>query len=370
VARRVFLHLGLPKTGTSYLQTIFWAHREELAGAGLLVPGRERRDHLWASLVVRDDPRVGRRNALAPESWSVLLDETRAWPGDVLISHEFFGAASSEQASRVLADLAPAEVHLVLTAREPLSLFTSSWQESLKNKGTVPLDDYGRGESDDPLEVWDWRALDLGLVLDRWAADVEPGRVHVVPLPSSGAPPDELWRSFCGVLGVEPGVVGDAGRFPNASMGVVEAETLRRLNQRLAGFDAAFDRGVWIRTFLADERLVPRGGERFWPGADQVEDCRRRGEAAVALVRERGYDVVGDLDSLRVPTDLPVRRHPSSVTDAEVADVALDLVARLMSDLKDGVRPGAGQGSPARRALARRARRRWSRKARAPRGER
>jgi hypothetical protein len=357
VARRVFLHLGLPKTGTSYLQTIIWAHRKELADAGLLVPGRERRDHLWASLVVRDDPRVGRRNAMAPEAWSVLLEETRGWAGDVLISHEFFCAASADQAARVLGDLAPAEVHLVVTAREPLSLFTSSWQESLKNKATVALEDYGHGESDDPLEVWDWRALDLGLVLDRWASDVEPAQVHVVPVPASSTPPDALWRSFCGVLGVEPGVVGEAGRFPNASMGVVEAETLRRLNGRLTGFDSAFDRGVWIRTFLADERLVPRDGERFWPGVDQVEDCRRRGDAAVDLVRARGYDVVGDLDSLRVPAELPERRHPSSVTDAEVADVALDLAARLMSDLKEGV-------SHVRRAPARRAWRRWSRKAR------
>ena len=226
----------------------------------------------------------------------MLLDETRAWKGDVLISHEFFCAASAEQAARVLEDLAPAEVHLVLTAREPLGLFTSSWQESLKNKGTAPLEDYGRGESDDPLEVWDWRALDLGLVLERWATTLPPDRVHVVPVPAPDSPPDELWRSFCSVLGIEPGTVGEAGRFPNSSMGVVEAETLRRLNGRLSGFDAAFDRGVWIRTFLADERLVPRDGERFWPGADQVEDCRRRGDAAVALVRDRGYDVVGDLD--------------------------------------------------------------------------
>ena len=343
MARRVLLHLGLPKTGTSYLQTIVWAHRPELRAAGLLVPGRERRDHLWASLVVRDDPRVGRRNPLAPEAWSVLLAETRDWDGDVLVSHEFFCAASAEQAARVVEDLAPAEVHLVLTAREPLGLFTSSWQESLKNKGTVPIEDYGRGESDDPLQVWDWRALDLGLVLDRWARDLPPERVHVVPVAAYGAPPDQLWRSFCSVLGVDPAVVGEAGRFPNASMGVVEAETLRRLNGRLAGFDSAFDRGVWIRTFLADERLVPRDGERFWPGPDQVEDCRRRGEAAVALVRERGYDVVGDLDSLRVPAELPERRHPSSVTDAEVAEVALDLAARLMSDLKEGVRPGGSQ---------------------------
>lgn len=364
MARRVFLHLGLPKTGTSYLQTIVWSHREELQAAGLLVPGRERRDHLWASLVVRDDPRVGRRNPKAPASWSVLLDESRTWAGDVLISHEFFCAASAEQAARVLADLAPAEVHLVVTAREPLGLFTSSWQESLKNKGTTPLDDYGRGESEDPLQVWDWRALDLGLVLGRWAAGLPPERVHVVPVPRAGAPTDQLWRSFCSVLRVDPGAVGDTGGFPNSSMGVVEAETLRRLNQRLEGFDSAFDRGVWIRTFLADERLVPRDGERFWPGPDQVEDCRRRGDAAVELVRERGYDVVGDLESLRVPAELPERRHPSSVTDAEVADVALDLAARLMTDLKDGATVVEEGARPARRALARQVGRRWSRKAR------
>ncbi len=342
--RRVFLHIGLPKTGTSYLQTILWSHRDDLRATGLLVPGRERRDHLWASLVVRDDPRVGRRHSRAPASWSVLLDEISQWDADVVISHEFFCAASSEQAARAIEALAPAEVHLVVTAREPLGLFTSSWQESLKNKGTTRLEDYGRTVSDDPLEVWDWRALDLGLVLGRWAEHVPADRVHVVPVPGRGAPQDELWRSFCSVLGIDPGVVGEAGGFPNASMGVVEAETLRRLNERLVGFDAAFDRGVWIRSFLADDRLVPRDGERFWPGDDQVEDCRRRGEAAVASIREHGYDVVGDLDSLRVPDDLPERRHPSSVTDAEVADVALDLAARLMSDLKDGQRPGAGQG--------------------------
>ena len=94
---------------------------------------------------------------------------------------------------------------------------------------------------------------------------------------------------------------------------------------------------MWIRSFLADDRLVPRGGERFWPAEDQQEDCRRRGEAAVDLVRERGFDVVGDLDALLVPAELEERRHPSSVTDAEVAEVALDLVARLMSDVRDGV---------------------------------
>ena len=49
MARRVYLHIGLPKTGTTYLQTLMWNNREVLAGQGVLLPGDSRRQHLWAS---------------------------------------------------------------------------------------------------------------------------------------------------------------------------------------------------------------------------------------------------------------------------------------------------------------------------------
>ena len=117
-------------------------------------------------------------------------------------------------------------------------------------------------------------------------------------------------------------------------MGVVEAETLRRVNARLPGFDNAFDKGVYIRTFLADERLVPRRGERFWPEPDQIEDCRRRGVAAVEYLRGTSVDVVGDLDHLLVPAELEQRRSTRSVTDHEVAEVAVDLVATMLGDVR------------------------------------
>jgi hypothetical protein len=149
-------------------------------------------------------------------------------------------------------------------------------------------------------------------------------------------------------------------------MGVVEAETLRRLNPHLRGFRGAYDRGRWIRTFLADERLVPRGGERYWPDDDQVADARERGARAVERIRAASYDVVGDADDLLVPDDLPPRRHPSSVTDAEVAEVAVNLVARLLEDVRERSprEGGAGRGTSHSEAdsrirrLARKARKR------------
>ncbi len=118
-------------------------------------------------------------------------------------------------------------------------------------------------------------------------------------------------------------------------MGVVEAETLRRVNAHLGDFHSAIDRGTYIRTFLADERLVPRRGDPFWPSPERIEEARVRGRDAVAYIDAQGFDVVGDLASLLVPDDLPERRTPETVTDAEVARVAVELVARMLHDVRE-----------------------------------
>ncbi len=334
MARRVFVHVGLPKTATTYLQTILWSARDQLRADGLLLPGDERRDHLWASRVVREDPNLARHPERHRTAWDRLRRELAEWDGDGLVSHEFFAAASARQAARMVADLAPAEVHVVATAREPLGLFTASWQESLKNRSTTPLPEYARTLSKSPNAIWNWRTLDLRLVLRRWSRELPPERVHVLPL-RRGGPREAIWQAYAGLLGVDPAAYDTGQSFPNESMGVVEAETLRRVNEHLGSFERAFDRGVYIRTYLADERLVPRGGERYWPEPDQVQDCRRRGRQAVRFVRKRGFDVRGELDDLLVPDELEPRRSVGSVTDAEVADVAVRLVARMLEDVRE-----------------------------------
>jgi hypothetical protein len=336
--QRVYVHIGLPKTGTSYLQSLVWSHRDAIEATGLLVPGRERRDHLLASMIIREDPNVSRRGAGADQAWDVLRSAIAAHPGRSLISHEFFCSASTPQWERLVADLAPAEVHVVVTTREPLGLFTSSWQESLKNKHTAALADYGRTVSDDPRDVWDWRALDLGLVLERLRPAVPDDRVHVIAPAPPGERRSELWRRFAGILGLDPDVVDQDLGFANASMGVVEAELLRRLNAgHLDSYVKARDKARWIRTVLGDRLLVTDDAERFWPGEDQVADARARGERALALLGSGSYDVLGDPGLLRVPDDLPPRRRPDQVTDEEVLEASLRLNARLLDELRDRV---------------------------------
>ena len=53
MARRVFLHIGTPKSGTTYLQSLWWQHRDALAERGLLLPGGSADEQFRAGAVVR-----------------------------------------------------------------------------------------------------------------------------------------------------------------------------------------------------------------------------------------------------------------------------------------------------------------------------
>ena len=103
MAARVYLHVGLPKTATTYLQTILWANREALENQGVRLPGHSRRAHLWASRVIRDHPAATEEASPHQHgAWDRLRADVAEWQGTALISHEFFAAASTEQATRMV----------------------------------------------------------------------------------------------------------------------------------------------------------------------------------------------------------------------------------------------------------------------------
>lgn len=332
MAERVYLHIGLPKTGTTYLQGVLWDNRDRVRRDGVLLPGDGHREHLWAALDLQGRKKLARRGRRAPGSWGRLRDELAAYDGTGLVTHEFFCGASAEQAERAIAELAPADVHLVVTARHTAGMLAAGWQEMVKNGGTEALEDIphkkGRGSE------FSWRTWDLHGVLKRWTRTLPPERVHVLPMPGKGEPPDRHWQNFAGVVGLSAGYpLPD--RAANQSLGAVQVELLRRVNGHLTGFKSPGDRGKWIRGYLAEKHLVEQGGERFGLTDELVEECRRRSERAVRMIRRKGFHVVGDVEALLVPDDLPAQRPVSSVTDAEILDAAGDLVAVMLADVRE-----------------------------------
>jgi hypothetical protein len=333
MAEQVIFHIGTPKSGTTFLQEVLWRNWDRLRRRGVLLPAEGHRDHRWGSLVVREDERLRYRSSSANGAWRRLVSDVAAWRGTALISHEFYGGASSGQAAAALEALAPADVHLVVTARNPLLTLWSAWQEMVKYGNTMTLEEFSAVSSDDPGEVWNWRALDVREVLDRWGPLVPPERVHVVPVSPEGDRPEDLWTRFASVF------VSDTGSFDldagttNPSIGVVECELLRRIGPHLADL-TALPRSTWVRRYLAETLLARREAERFWPSPGRIAECRQRGAAAVDTVRRRGYHVSGNLLHLAVPTALEARRTPADVTDAELLPAATGVIAAIMTDVR------------------------------------
>src|SRR5687768_8068664 len=128
MAGRVFLHIGAPKTGSTYVQNVLWNNRDALHGAGILLPG-SRSAHDQAMTDLREVPW---RDPGATWTWDGLVAEARDWPGDVIISNEALGGATAAQAARAVRSLHPAEVHVVVMGRDLWRTFPSMWQQSIR----------------------------------------------------------------------------------------------------------------------------------------------------------------------------------------------------------------------------------------------
>ncbi|MCY7401799.1 MAG: hypothetical protein LH477_12770 [Nocardioides sp.] len=328
----MFLHIGLPKTGTTYLQEVVWSNRDRLASDGVLLPGFGHREHLWAALDLQERPRLARRHAKAPGAWQRLVTEATQQSGDVLITHEFFCGASAEQASHAIASFPDAEVHLVVTARDAASVVSAGWQESVKNGSTVDLDSVMAGRAAGGPE-FSMRTWDLAGVLERWTPDVPGERVHVLIMPGRGQSHDLHWQHFAEVLGVDPAAYDVPTDAVNPALGIVQIELLRQVNAHLPVY-SAHERGMWIRGYLAEGLLASQPRDRGGLPAHYAPRFAELDRAAVAFIEEHGLHVLGDLSALAPGDPTSAAREPSSVTPAELLESACRLVADIVADVR------------------------------------
>lgn len=334
MAERVYLHIGAPKCGTTFLQTVLWANRKRLAANGVLLPARRLFDFNMATLAVRADSREGKDSKAPLAVWKRMLAETHDWPGTVVISNEWFVLASKEQAERALEALAPDEVHLVYTARDLTKQVPAAWQESLKVGRSHSLGEFVAAlDSND--DRWSWRSLDPVRVLTRWSGSLPASRVHVVTVPPPGSDPDLLWKRFAGLCGIDAAAYDLGVGRTNESLGAESARLLQRIGPSLreaVDADTArwSDTYRWLRRYVSHELLVPLGGSRIALGPVEWEALNRRSTDAAQALGVAGYDIVGDVAELLPGDPEPTARRPEEVTADEMLEVAEPLIAALL----------------------------------------
>lgn len=338
MARRVYLHIGTMKSATTYLQGVYDHNRRVLADAGLLWSGSGDNFRATDDLLGTQRTRPGLDGA-----WKAMDSRLLAHDGDALISNELLAPISPQKAGRLVEALAPAEIHVIITARDLGRVIPSQWQESTRNRHAVTWSDFfaslrGDEGADPKIGAAFWRKQDVAGLVTRWSKFVPLDRITVVTVPASGSPVTLLGERFSSVISVDPAEF-EQPAYSNASLGGHSAELLRRINARTEDVDWLHYKWAY-KNALARFVLTDRSGAepQITLSQEQLDWACGRARTMVDAIVATGVRVVGDLDDLvPVPSAEEGPLDPTDATDSEMLEVAMDgLVGmgRMLANLR------------------------------------
>jgi hypothetical protein len=353
--RRVYLHIGAPKTGTTYLQAVCGRNRDALRSRGIEYPEAFGDAHHKAVWDLRETPDQREGTKGIEGSWGRLVEIVNGADGDVLLSSEHFVFALRPQVERAVSSL-DGEVHVIYTARDLGRQVPAVWQERIKNQKTVAYHEFVRAVIDGsgPGAKSFWGAQDAARALDRWATastGISADRVHVVTAPPPGSARTLLWDRFASVLGLSASDFDATGAgAANESLSMLQTELLRRYNLRHAeGVPWPQYRRIMRRQL--DVLAAIDDGRKVALTPDEQQFFATRAREICDAVQDAGYDVVGDLADL-VPVTPPTGAggdDPTELSDSELLVASLDVVHQLLTHQADARRAARKAAAAARR---------------------
>lgn len=350
---RLFVHIGLQKTGTSFLQRIFWDSVPELARQGVDLVPDTKLAMFRLMLDVRerfdpeiDPPSVTRALARLPEQLAAAQDTA-------LITQESLATATPEQIARFVAATTDRELHIVLTLRDLGRQIPSAWQQTLQTGRSERMGRYlARLEESAGTDARAWRTMDVPAIVARWREAVPAERIHIVTVPPAGSSPTLLLERFCSVIGIDPaGLTIATDTRGNRSLRAEQAEVLRRVNARLSpDFKRRDVYGDLGKRYFAVQVLGDDQGTRIRLPRERHPWVTAISETHREFLASGGFPVVGDLDEL-LPREQDFAEDDFRVSEKQVADIATRALTDMLEH-KAADRREARTAAPATPAVA------------------
>jgi len=332
---RLYLHIGLQKTGTSYLQAALLRSREILAEQGLDLVPPTKGECFRLMLLVREREVAHRDPVSDQRTLDRFTAQLERAPGSrAVFSQESVAAAGPAQIERFLAACGDREVHVVLTVRDLARQLPSAWQQALKAGSTAPYGSFLRrlqsmeraGKDKHP-----WIHLDPAAVLGRWSDAVPAARVHVVTVPPAGSPATLLLERFSRVLEVDPARLLPEDRPVNTSLGFAQAELLRRVNAELP--EAMHRRTVYgnvVKRSFAARVLGAQQSRNIVVPLSMRDWCDEVTARQVEALSTAGYRLEGMLADLQC-RDSAFSDDVGDPTEEEVAAASVAALAKVLA---------------------------------------
>lgn len=266
-------------------------------------------------------------------AWDRLVERAQgSGEGDVFAADAGLGALDAEDLMRMLAQLQPVPVRVVLTARPLTTALPALWMDRLRTEGeTRTLREFvtaalAEGASLDEAAT-DALALDWVRAATKWSQLVGAQNVTLVTLPGSAA--DSFrWQRFCEALGVDPDGLQEPA--VKGRLGAITAEIMRRVNQR------AQAAGTPVRHAIQPRRREPQ----LVVPETAFAVCQSLTDTRIPRVLDSGVAIVGDVADL-IPRSERVGRRTTSTPEDLPSDQLLATAIHDLIDLATPLQPSA-----------------------------
>lgn len=335
---RLVVHIGAPKTGTTYLQSLLWDNAEYLRGQGVSLPGGKQTFHFRAGGDLFGPTGLDRTRGPHTEGmWKKFAKMVRRDSAPVVLMTDERLAGAPEDAALRVAELADhREIHIVYGARNLASLIPSAWQTQVRHGLKARFVEWAEAVLDQsPVglgQVDFWSRHDIEDVVNRWKKAVERSdHIHLITVPKSTQDPDLLWTRFAKAAGIPERLpVMEASR-TNTTLDYAQIEFLRRVNVNVVDeLDPEQYRRI-VRNLLSNRAM---SGHSRGPGPklplrleQKVQDHATK---INDFLRSTDCDFLGDLEDLE-PELSDAHKKPATGEVLRASIVAMSAMVKRIA---------------------------------------
>ena len=331
--KKVYLHVGFHKTGTTAIQEALFTHSDQLRILGInyaTKKGKANHREAWA-LSERYwgwKKRGGEQTSIV--EWQKRVKNLKAQKIDSVVSSEFFSEINDDQLNLMANDLKDFDVEIIFTIRPLTKLLGSSYQQYLKYgiKASYEewLEDIFHNSEKPKFTPTFWKRHRHEEVMSRWANAFGNQKIHLVVVDESE--PDLLYDSFNKILKLPAGTLKEVkGLGSNRSLNYPEIALLLAINKAFPKDRAWSDYEVFIREgsirHLTNQIQLAGLGTKLLTPQWAVDEAAKLSSNSIAKINDLGIIIYGDLNKLS-STEIPIG------TNGEISEISIDIAVNAL----------------------------------------
>lgn len=336
--KKLIIHPGFHKTGTTALQQALSEVRSELCASGFSYPKIAGNAHHRAAWSINEytwgwKKRGGR--LMTPVEWQKLEKKIRSSKDVSVISSEFFSEANDEQLANLAGKIKGMHVEAIFTWRPLPFMLASSYQQYLKYGLKLSYSQWldsifeTSGKAKDTPSFW-LRNLH-GDVVSRWTEVFGVENISLIAVDETN--PNFLYNSFSELAGIPAGIIREpVHKDMNRSLTFNESELLLEINREYPK-DLDWDSyEIFIRKgnlkALTGSNVYETSDEKIFTPEWAVAKAAEINLKNVEQIKALGIKIIGDIDRgdfSRIPIGVNTPVTTISIATAARAMIGVDM---------------------------------------------